>query len=86
MIVPNPPSVVTGAVREWMASIANALNAMPNFSYFTQNTPEGNVLGVNGDVAIYNGSMQIWLGKQYLGQSDKSSVPSTHSWALVVTL
>ncbi len=85
MIVPNPPSVVTGAVREWMASIANALNAMPNFSYFTQNTPEGNVLGVNGDVAIYNGSSST-LSHWWINQSDKSSVPSTHSWALVVTL
>ena len=73
---PQPPSQITGAMAQYLRQISQALNSIPNFSYFTQQTPNGNVLGVNGDFAIYNGSTStvshFWINQSAYTQSQTS--------------
>lgn len=80
----NPPSSFTGPLFQYFGQIAQVLQNLPNVSFFTQQTPNGNVLGVNGDWAIYNGSTStvshIWVNQSAATQSATST-----GWALVGT-
>lgn len=58
---------------------------MPNFSYFTYQTPNGNVLGQDGDFAIYKGSAST-VTKMWVNMSDNSTVPTTSGWQLLSLL
>ncbi len=84
MKFPNPPSYFTGSAFQYLSMIAAVIQNQPNVSFFTQQTPNGNVLGVNGDWAIYNGSTStvshIWVNQSAATQSATST-----GWALVGT-
>ena len=77
--IPDPPSSVTGQLREYLGRLTKLLNTqVPNASYFSASTPESLVTGVAGDLAIYNGPVstntRVWQ------KAGSSSVPSTTSW------
>lgn len=49
----NPvPSGFTGAQAEWLTRLAEVVNAMPVFSYFSGTTPESVITGVAGNFAL----------------------------------
>jgi hypothetical protein len=80
--IPQPPSSFTGATALYLSLVAQIIRGIPNVSYFTQQTPNGNVLGVNGDWAIYNGSTStnshIWVN-----QSAATASQTSAGWGLV---
>lgn len=49
----NPiPSGFTGAQADYLVQLANAINALPAFSFFSGLTPESVVTGVACDIAF----------------------------------
>ena len=81
---PQPPSRVTGEMADYLRRISTTLNKLPNFSFFTQQTPNGTVLGVNGDFAIYNGSTST-VSHVWVNQSANTQSVTSAGWALVGT-
>ena len=71
-------------MAQYLRTLSQALNNLPTFSFFTQQTPNGNVLGVNGDFAVYNGSTStvshVWVNQSAYTQSQTSA-----GWGLVGT-
>jgi hypothetical protein len=51
MRIRQPPSGAS-SFGAYLGEIAAALNALPNVSSYTGNTPEGRVIGTRGDLAI----------------------------------
>jgi len=72
--VRQPPSEITGAIRQYLSEMAKAINQVPNFSYFTQDSPNGVLFGNPGDRAIYVGSTST-LSREWV----KASAPGTTS-------
>jgi len=70
----QPPSDLTGALRQYLAEVASVVNGMPAFSYFTQDSPNNNLFGNPGDRAIYVGSTST-LSREWV----KTSAPGTVS-------
>lgn len=81
---PQPPSQFTGPQAAYLRQLAATLNQLPNVSYFTQQTPNGNVLGVNGDWAIYNGSAST-VSHIWVNQSANTASQTSSGWGLVGT-
>lgn len=77
----QPPSDLTGALRQYLDEVAKAVNAMPNFSYFTQNSPNGVLFGNPGDRAIYVGSTST-LSREWVKASAPGTI-SNQSWVQV---
>ena len=81
---PQPPSRVTGEMADYLRRISTTLNKLPNFSFFTQQTPNGFVLGVNGDFAVYNGSTST-VSHIWVNQSANTQSVTSAGWSLVGT-
>lgn len=74
----DPPSVFTGAQLEYLREVARVIRSIPQFSYFTQASPNGVLFGQPGDRAIYVGSTST-LTREWVKASDPGVV-STTSW------
>lgn len=74
----DPPSVFTGAQLEYLREMARAIRSIPQFSYFTQDSPNGVLFGQPGDRAIYVGSTST-LTREWVKASDPGVVSAT-SW------
>jgi hypothetical protein len=74
----QPDSAFSGAQLEYLREVARVINAMPQFSYFTQASPNGVLQGAPGDRAIYIGSTST-LSREWVKASDPGVV-STTSW------
>ena len=81
---PQPPSKFTGETAEYFRRVSDTINKLPNFSFFTQQTPNGTVLGVNGDFAIYNGSTST-VSHVWVNQSIGTQSVTSGGWGLVGT-
>lgn len=77
----QPPSDVTGALRQYLTEVAEAINSVPNFSYFTQSSPNGVLFGNPGDRAIYVGSTST-LSREWV-KASAPGVASNQSWVQV---
>lgn len=77
----QPPSEISGALLTYLKDVCAAINSIPNYSYFTQNSPNGVLFGNPGDRAIYVGSTST-LSREWV----KASAPGTtsnQSWVQV---
>lgn len=74
----DPPSAFTGAQLEYLREMARIIRSIPQFSYFTQDSPNGVLSGQPGDRAIYVGSTST-LSREWVKASDPGVV-STASW------
>ena len=74
----DPPSVFTGAQLEYLREVARVIRSIPQFSYFTQASPNGVLFGQPGDRAIYVGSTST-LTREWVKASDPGVVSAT-SW------
>ena len=61
----EPPSSITGVVREYLVTVAHALNSIPNLSWFSGTSPNSALTGIAGDIAINLGSAstssRMWI-------------------------
>jgi hypothetical protein len=64
-IVQDPPSGITGTLREYLTEISRAINDRPVMSYFSGTSPNSVVSGYAGDIAINLGSAststRVWV-------------------------
>lgn len=74
----DPPSSFTGSQLEYLREVARVIRAMPQFSFFTQASPEGVLVGTTGDRAIYVGSTST-LSREWVKASTPGVVSAT-SW------
>lgn len=51
----QPPSSITGELRNWLQDLVREINAIPTMSYFSGPFPS-TVTGVRGDLAVNTGS------------------------------
>lgn len=58
--VPEVPSNVTGALREWLTILGDAVNKSPTFSRFSGTTPNSYLTGQQGDMALNVGSASTY--------------------------
>ena len=82
--VPPPPSSVTGELGNYLQQIARYLNSQPSISIFTgANTPNSNLTGLAGDLAVclQSGSTdsRLWL------KGGSPAAPSKTGWVTVRT-
>ena len=68
-------------MRQYLSEIVAVLNGQPNFSYFTQNSPNGVLFGNPGDRAIYVGSTST-LSREWVKASAPGTI-SNQSWVQV---
>ena len=80
-----PPSGVTGALGQWLASVWRHLEAQPNISIASlsaNSTPDSYVTGLPGDLCVNAGSgstsSRLWV----LGGTSRSDL-TNQGWALV---
>lgn len=78
----QPPSDLTGSLRQYLSEVAVVLNSIPAFSYFTQDSPNGALFGNPGDRAIYVGSTST-LSREWVKTSAPGTV-SNVSWVQLV--
>lgn len=74
----DPPSAFTGAQLEYLREVARAIRGLPQWSYFTQASPNGVLFGATGDRAVYVGSTST-LSREWVKASEPGVV-STTSW------
>lgn len=81
--VPDPPSAVTGEVRDWMRRVADHLNGLPTISVFSGLSPNSAVTGVGGNLAVNIGSAstdsRVWV------KGGSPDVPSMTGWVVLRT-
>lgn len=81
MEIRDPTSAFTGEQLRFMRDVVAVLRQMPQFSTFTQSTPNGVLFGQTGDRATYLGSTST-LSREWVKASDPGVV-SNQSWVLV---
>ncbi len=79
----GPPPLGTPApLVSYLQVLADAINRMPRFSYFSGSTPAAsNLSGLPGDVAINMGSAstssRVWV------KGSNNTIPNTTGWVVV---
>jgi len=81
--VPDPPSGITGPLRDYLAQLAKALNSVPTFSWFSGTTPESVLTGQSGDFAMNRGSATTVKRLFVKAGPDDPKAYSKVSWAVV---
>lgn len=79
--ITQPPSIYTGSQAQHQRTVVDALNGIPQFSYFTQTDPNNVLQGFSGDFAISLNSTvtsRVWVNN-----SAQSTNPSFVSWGLL---
>lgn len=82
---PQPPSDITGPLRDYLVRIAKALDRQPVFSFFSGPTPNSVVTGLPGNFAINLGSVSTTSRLWIKGGSSAISM-SRVGWAAVRVL
>lgn len=90
----QPPPSLTAPLQGYLQEIATALNALPNVSIFTGDTPNGRVLGTRGDLALnvdsvvtYSSlSTAIGLPTTWWFSGMPPNASSNTSWFLIATI
>jgi hypothetical protein len=82
--VPLPPSSVTGELGTYLQAVSRYLNSQPTISIFTgANTPNSNLTGLAGDIAVclQSGSTdtRMWL------KGGSPTTPSKTGWTTLRT-
>lgn len=81
MEIRDPSSAFSGEQLRFMRDVVAVLRAMPQFSYFTEVTPNGVLFGNPGDRATYVGSTST-LSREWVKASEPGVVSAT-SWVQV---
>lgn len=81
MDIRDPSSAFSGEQLRFMRDVVGVLRAIPQFSYFTQASPNGVLFGNPGDLAIYVGSTST-LSRLWTKASDPGVV-SNQSWVQI---
>ena len=80
--IPEPPSSVSGALREWLSRVADAINQQPTFSRFSAaGTPNSAVSGQCGDIAMNMGSAST-MSRLWLKVGPETGISNT-SWVAI---
>lgn len=74
---------MTGELGNWLLEVWRTLNDTPSLSYFSGTTPNSNLTGLAGDVAINVGSASTDTRAWIKGGS--TSVPSMTGWVTLRT-
>lgn len=74
----EPGSAFTGEQLQYLREMAAVIRTIPQFSTFTQATPNGVLYGVTGDRATYLGSTST-LSREWVNANDPG-VTSNVSW------
>ncbi len=83
--VPDPPSNITGALRNYLTQLADAINQQPTFSRFSATgTPNSAVSGLVGDMAFNMGSASS-MSRLWLKIGPETGISNT-SWVAVLIL
>ena len=81
--LPLPPSGITGPAYDWAMQVWRLLSDTPNMSYFSGTTPNSNLTGLAGDMAVNVGSAstdtRIWV------KGGSASAPSMTGWVTIRT-
>lgn len=77
----DPPSSFTGSQLEYLREMARVIRSIPQWSYFTEASPENVLFGVTGDRAVYVGSTST-LSREWVKASEPGVVSAT-SWVQV---
>ncbi len=77
----DPDSSFTGGQLQYLREVAEVIRSIPNFSYFTQDTPNGVLEANPGDRAIYIGSTST-LSREWVNAADPGG-SSVSSWVQV---
>lgn len=80
--LPNPPSGVTGPLRDYLESVAKAINGLPTWSYASLSDPNSVITGFKGDWFENIGSGSTWSRTWHKIGPDNQTA-STQSWVLV---
>lgn len=63
--IPSPPSDITGPLGSYLREVARALNDIPQLSAFSASTPNSNLSGYPGDLAVNltstNTDRRLWI-------------------------
>lgn len=80
--IPQPPSSITGPTRDYLAQIAEFINAQPYLSFFSGPNPNSIVTGGCGSVAINLGSVST-LSRLWLNASPPNSGATRLGWVII---
>lgn len=64
VLVPSPPSDLTGAFASWAWSVTDALNTLPPISVFSFGNPNSNVSAIPGTLGLNLNSAntsKVWV-------------------------
>lgn len=76
--------MVTGDLYFWLLDLTQAVNSVPQLSYFSALTPNSLVTGLTGDVAINIGSASTDTRVWVLGGASLSQL-TTQGWVTLRT-
>lgn len=81
--VRNVPSSITGELGQYLEEMRRAINRAPTMSYFSGTTPNSNVTGLAGDLAVNVGSAstdtRLWI------KGGSTAVPGMTNWVTLRT-
>lgn len=81
--VPLPPSSLTGELGDYLSKVARYINSQPTFSFFSGTTPNSNITGLAGDLAVNVGSASTDTRLWVKGGSPAS--PTKTGWVTIRT-
>lgn len=82
MKFPPPPPEVKGQLREYLERMADALNALPQVSFFSGTTPNSSLTGTTGHLAINLGSAST-QSRLWVNTAQPTSTATTTGWVVV---
>lgn len=83
--LPQPPSSVTGPLRDYLNQIAQVLNALPTLSFFSGTTPNSNLTGGTAHLAFNLGSAST-SSRLWVNTTGPLSGATTQGWVIVRVL
>ena len=82
MIFPDPPSGISGPLREYLQLVAKTFRTQPTWSLASLNDPNSRITGKVGDVFVNIGSASTLTRTWHKAGPDNGTL-STTSWVMV---
>lgn len=83
--IPQPPSSLSGPLRDYLVKLAEYVNAQPTFSFFSGATPNSVVTGQAGSLAL-NLDSSSTLSRLWINTAPPSSGATRLGWVIVRVL
>ena len=80
--IPQPPSGITGVIRDYLEVIRKAINNQPTWSYASLSNPNSTVVGKLGDKFFNTGSASTMSREWTKMGPDNGTSYSSVSWVL----